>query len=63
MPEKIPQHGHCSQCGKAFIGEGRFCTEDCSRKSSANLSKRKKQLLLLYVITFIVLVVALIAVA
>jgi len=62
MPEKIPQHRHCSQCGKAFIGEGRYCSEECDRTSSDRLRKRKRQLLFLYIISFIVLIIALAAV-
>lgn len=62
MSEKIPQHRHCSQCNKAFIGEDRYCSEECSRTASDRLRKRKRQLLLLYVVSFIVLVIALVAV-
>ena len=62
MVEKIPQHRHCSQCNKAFIGEGRFCSEECTKTASARMSKRKKQLLLLYVISFVVLIIALVVV-
>ncbi len=59
MPEKIPQHRHCSKCGKAFIGEERFCTDECKGKSNDILKKRKRQLILLYAVTLVVLVIAL----
>lgn len=59
MSEKIPQHRHCSKCGKAFIGEERFCSEECKGKSNDNLKKRKRQLIFLYAITLVVLVVVL----
>jgi predicted nucleic acid-binding Zn ribbon protein len=59
MSEKIPQHRHCSKCGKAFIGEERFCSEECKGMSNEILKKRKRQLILLYAITLVVLVVAL----
>lgn len=61
MVEKIPQHSHCSQCGKAYVGEGRFCSEGCREPHAANLKKRKRQLLLLYALSLIVLAVAVIA--
>ena len=27
--ERIPQHRHCVNCGRAFVGEGRFCSDSC----------------------------------
>ncbi len=59
MTEKIPQHNHCAQCGKAYIGEGRFCSEECSTSGSTNLKKRKRQLIMLYAISLVVLLVVL----
>ena len=59
MSEKIPQHRHCSKCGKAHLGEGRFCSEECQSVSSDTLKKKKRQLLFLYGITMAVLVLAL----
>ena len=33
--ERIPQHRHCRNCGKAFTGEGDYCSKECEdgRKS------------------------------
>jgi predicted nucleic acid-binding Zn ribbon protein len=59
MPEKIPQHRHCSKCGKAFIGEDRFCSEECKGRSDDVLKKRKRQLIFLYAAAFVVLIIAL----
>jgi len=59
MSDKIPQHSHCSKCGKAFIGEDRFCSEECRTVSNDTLKKRKRQLIMLYAITLVVLMVAL----
>jgi|UPI0003816F11 predicted nucleic acid-binding Zn ribbon protein len=61
MVEKIPQHSHCAQCGKAYIGEGRFCSEECSGSHGVNMKKRKRQLMLLYAVSLVVLVIAIIA--
>lgn len=61
MVEKIPQHSHCASCGKAYIGEGRFCSEECGAKHGTNLKKRKRQLLMLYALSLIVLIIAIIA--
>ncbi len=59
MTEKIPQHRHCSKCGKAFLGEDRFCSEECKVSNTDLLKKRKRQLLLLYGLTVVVLIAAL----
>jgi predicted nucleic acid-binding Zn ribbon protein len=59
MSEKIPQHRHCSKCGKAFIGEDRYCSEECKIVSSQTLKKRKRQLIYLYAISLIVLFIVL----
>lgn len=61
MSEKIPQHRHCSKCGKAFIGESRFCSEECQAVSKDTLKKRKRQLILLYAVSLIVLLVVIFA--
>jgi predicted nucleic acid-binding Zn ribbon protein len=59
MSEKIPQHRHCAKCGKAHLGEGRFCSEECQSVSNDSLKKKKRQLLMLYGITMAILIVAL----
>ncbi len=59
MTEKIPQHSHCAQCGRAFIGEDRYCSDDCKGSAAALMKKRKKQLLVLYGATIAVLILAL----
>ncbi len=59
MSEKIPQHRHCSKCGKAHLGEGRFCSEECESVSSDTLRKKKRQLMYLYGATMVVLILAL----
>ena len=63
MSEKIAQHRHCRQCGKAFIGDEHFCSSECKTVHNANLQKKKKQLTLLYVITFVILILALVYVS
>lgn len=62
MSEKIPQHRHCSKCGKAHLGEGRFCSEACQSTTTDTLKKKKRQLLILYGITMAILIVALLLV-
>ena len=61
--DKIPQHKHCSNCGKAFIGEGRYCSTECENEGKKVLRSRKRQLIVLYVLTLVMLTGAVIIMA
>ncbi len=63
MSDKIAQHRHCKQCGKAFVGNDPFCSAECKTAHNTNLQKKKRQLTMLYVITFIILILALVYVS
>ncbi len=58
MKEKIPQHHHCRNCGKAYVGDSGYCSPECEHGSKETLAKKKRQLLLLYVISVIILIAA-----
>ena len=58
--DKIAQHKHCRECGKAFVGDGRFCSDECGASNKTLLQKKKRQLTLLYVISFVVLMIAIV---
>lgn len=60
MNQKIAQHRHCRSCGKAFVGDGHYCSEDCEKGSEQNLRKKKRQLLTLYVVSVIIMIGALV---
>ncbi len=60
MSEKIAQHRHCRQCGKAFVGNEPFCSAECKGTHSTKLQKKKRQLLMLYIISAIILIFALV---
>lgn len=61
--EKIPQHKHCSQCGKAFIGDSRYCSAECKNKGEKMMKARKRNLIVLYMVTLMILTVAVIIMA
>jgi len=63
MADRIAQHKHCRQCGKAFIGDSNYCSADCSKAGAEILKKRKRQLMILYVATLAILTVAVIMMA
>jgi predicted nucleic acid-binding Zn ribbon protein len=56
---KIAQHRHCRSCGKAFVSDDMYCSSECKNKSTSTIQKKKRQLMFLYAISFIVLIVAL----
>lgn len=56
MNQKIAQHRHCRSCGKAFVGEGRYCSEDCEESNVQKLKQKKRQLLILYVVSVIIMI-------
>jgi predicted nucleic acid-binding Zn ribbon protein len=59
MSDRIAQHRHCRQCGKAFVGQDSLCSEECKAANKGTMQKKKRQLFLLYFVTFIVLILAL----
>ena len=56
--ERIPQHKHCMICGRAFVGEGRICGEDCRSTERSKVRKKFYK----YLVIEIVLVTVTIAV-
>jgi len=48
--ERIPQHRHCYVCGKAHTDGEKFCSESCKESKKTELSKKKRQLLIVEVI-------------
>jgi predicted nucleic acid-binding Zn ribbon protein len=59
MNQKIAQHRHCRSCGKAFVGEKRYCSDECEKGNQETLKRKKRQLLLLYIVSVIIMVGAL----
>jgi len=48
QPEKIPQHRHCRNCGKAFTGDGEFCGDECKNYAGADAKKKLRKLLYIW---------------
>lgn len=48
QPERIPQHRHCRNCGKAFVSDGEFCGDECKNYAGADAKKKIKKLLLIW---------------
>ena len=57
--EKIPQHRHCEACGKAFVGEGKFCSEKCQSTSRDEVKAKLRKYLILEVVLVAIVAVAL----
>ena len=50
QPEKIPQHRHCRNCGKAFVGEGQFCGEECKGSAGKDAKKKIRKLFIIWIV-------------
>jgi len=59
--EKIPQHRHCAGCGKAFVGDGRFCSEACQQESGKEVKGKLRKLMLVWIAIVVVTVVLVVA--
>lgn len=55
--ERIPQHRHCENCGKAFVGEGRFCSPACKETATDEVKGKMRKLGLIWVACVVVVVV------
>lgn len=58
MAQKLLQHKHCVTCGKAVPMTEEFCSEDCESDHRVMLSRKKRQLLILWIGAIAVLVFA-----
>ncbi len=47
--ERIPQHRHCENCGKAFVGEGKFCSDRCKETAGDEVKSKLRKLMLIWV--------------
>lgn len=60
--EKIPQHRHCVTCGRAFVGEGNFCSEKCRETSGDEVKGKLRKLGLIWVAIVVVTIALVVAV-
>lgn len=56
--EKIPQHRHCVNCGKAFVGVGNYCGNECRDVSGKDVKKKLK----IYLVVLVVIIIATVAI-
>lgn len=59
--EKIPQHHHCENCGKAFVGTGKFCGPECAEYAGSEAKGKLRKLMLIWVALVAVVVICLLA--
>ena len=59
--ERIPQHKHCINCGKAYVdGVGRYCSSACKDSKAEDLKKKKNKLLLVWLAAVAIMVIAIV---
>ena len=56
--ERIPQHRHCSTCGNAHLRDELFCSDKCKEKKKTEITRKKRQLMLLEVAAIAIVVIA-----
>jgi predicted nucleic acid-binding Zn ribbon protein len=59
MVERLVQHKHCRECGRAIPAKDVFCSGDCESGHKRTLKRKKNQLLLLYVSSVVILILIL----
>ena len=57
-PERIPQHRHCLNCGKAFTGTGDYCSPECEDGKKAEIKKKRNILLIIWILAVLMMVYA-----
>jgi len=57
VAEKLLQHRHCRECGKAITPDQKYCSKECEKKHTTLVQKKKRQLLILYFGSFIVFII------
>lgn len=55
---KIPQHRHCSSCGKAYVGDGRYCSSECEDQDGTEAKRKLKRYAAIIVLLWAVVIVA-----
>lgn len=60
MPERLLQHKHCINCGKAVLVTEDFCSDECREGHRMVMSRKRRQLLFMWMGAAAVLVIAVI---
>lgn len=58
---RLPQHKHCFTCGRAILVAKEFCDDDCRDQHIAVLKKKRRQLVVLWIVSMVIIGVVLIA--
>lgn len=59
MEQKIVQHKHCSQCGRAIISDKELCSDKCKREWDALAKKRRWNLYIFYIMIAVFIIILL----
>lgn len=58
MAEKLVQHKHCKNCGKAVLADRKFCGDRCNDQYVTMMKKKRNQYYLLFGILMAVLILS-----
>lgn len=56
--ERIPQHRHCLNCGRAFAGDGDYCKPECENGRKDVIRRKKNGLIIIWVLAVLMMVYA-----
>ena len=56
MAERLLQHKHCRNCGKAIPADDTFCSDTCNVEHRELMRKKKNQLLIMMFIAMAIMV-------
>ena len=59
MAERLLQHKHCRQCGKAIPSDEKFCGDKCQTEHREMMRKKKNQMLIIMFLAMAMMVFAL----
>jgi predicted nucleic acid-binding Zn ribbon protein len=61
MAEKLIQHKHCRNCGRAVKVDDDFCNEQCRSEHKEMLRKKRNQLYILLIVAIAIMILAMMA--
>ena len=56
MTERIVQHKHCPECGKAMSATKEFCSDECKQSREVKQRERKRTLYTFYALIALMIV-------
>ena len=56
MAERLVQHKHCPQCGKAMSADRKTCSDECEVAHEAVMKEKKRTMYLFYGLAVVMII-------